>query len=170
MDRHRPRTTTLLVSLIVLAFFIVHRAPTSDALYAQASWRGLVVEPEQCCAPYDAGDYRYPQSVEDRIVAQLGGVYGSLHRTVVREPIRDGHRAYRRPLRGARQRPVRRGFSNQAAVRHRSTEPHAGRTARESIPEGRPRCGRVAPCTEPLLVRGPGDRGLTTIQAHHRPA
>ena len=38
------------------------------------SWRGLVVAPERRCSPYDAGDYRYPQSVEDRIVAELGGV------------------------------------------------------------------------------------------------
>ena len=28
------------------------------------------------CSPYDADDYRYPQSVEDWIVAELGGVYG----------------------------------------------------------------------------------------------
>ena len=46
------------------------------ALHAQTSWRGLVVAPEQRCSPYDADDYRYPQSVEDRIVAELGGVYG----------------------------------------------------------------------------------------------
>ena len=38
-----------------------------------AAW---VVAPEQRCSPYDADDYRYPQSVEDRIVAGLGGVYG----------------------------------------------------------------------------------------------
>ena len=43
---------------------------------AQTSWRGLVVAPEARCAPYDADAYRYPQSVEDRIVADLGGVYG----------------------------------------------------------------------------------------------
>ena len=32
---------------------------------AQTSWRGLVVAPESRCSPYDADDYRYPQSVED---------------------------------------------------------------------------------------------------------
>ena len=36
----------------------------------------LVVAPEQRCSPYDVDDYRYPQSVEDRIVDELGGVYG----------------------------------------------------------------------------------------------
>ena len=80
MHRDRSRSTTSLVLvpaiLGVLAFVIVVRVPTSDAVHAQASWRGLVVAPEQRCAPYDAGDYRYPQSVEDRIVAQIGGVYG----------------------------------------------------------------------------------------------
>ena len=39
-------------------------------------WRGLQVALEYRCSPYDADDYRYPQSVEDRITAQLGGVYG----------------------------------------------------------------------------------------------
>ena len=40
----------------------------TDHAAAQASWRGLVVAPEARCAPYDAAAYRYPQSVEARIV------------------------------------------------------------------------------------------------------
>ena len=43
---------------------------------AQPSWRGVVVAPESRCSPYNVDDYRYPLSVEDRIVAALGGVYG----------------------------------------------------------------------------------------------
>lgn len=43
---------------------------------AQSSWRGLEVAPERRCSPYDSDEYRYPQSVESRIVAELGGVYG----------------------------------------------------------------------------------------------
>ena len=39
------------------------------------TWRGLVVAPENRCAPYDRSDYRYPQSVEDKIVAALGDVF-----------------------------------------------------------------------------------------------
>ena len=35
-----------------------------------------MVAPEQRCSPYEADEYRYSQSVEDRIVAELGGVYG----------------------------------------------------------------------------------------------
>jgi len=35
----------------------------------------LTVAPEERCAPYDADDYRYPQSVENDIVRDLGGIY-----------------------------------------------------------------------------------------------
>ena len=45
--------------------------PTSPT----ASWRGLVVAAENRCSRYDADDYAYSPSVEDRIVAQLGGVF-----------------------------------------------------------------------------------------------
>ena len=38
-------------------------------------WRGLVVAPEERCAPYNADEYSYPQSVESRIADSLGGVY-----------------------------------------------------------------------------------------------
>ena len=41
------------------------------------TWRGIVVAPEHRCAPYDSDDYRYSQSVEQRIVAGMGGIiYG----------------------------------------------------------------------------------------------
>ena len=77
MNKHRSQTIRSLVFgtgvLIVVALILQHRVPTSDTVHAQASWRGFVVAPEQRCAPYDADDYRYPQSVEDRIVAQFGG-------------------------------------------------------------------------------------------------
>ena len=40
------------------------------------TYRGIAVAPERRCAPYDRADYRYPQSIEPRIVKSLGGVYG----------------------------------------------------------------------------------------------
>jgi len=45
---------------------------------AQDKWNGLVIQPENRCAPYDKSEqYPYPQSVEDDIVRQMGGrVYG----------------------------------------------------------------------------------------------
>ena len=46
-------------------------------VFSAADWRGLVVAPEHRCAPYDSDDYRYSQSVEQRIVADMGGIiYG----------------------------------------------------------------------------------------------
>lgn len=39
-------------------------------------YRGIEVAPERRCAPYDRDDYRYPQSVEARIVASIGRIYG----------------------------------------------------------------------------------------------
>jgi hypothetical protein len=45
---------------------------------AQSTWRGLIVEPENRCTPYDKkSQYPYPQSVEDVIVANMDGrIYG----------------------------------------------------------------------------------------------
>ena len=37
-------------------------------------WRGIVVAPEDRCSPYDSDDYPYSQSVEQRIVAGMGGI------------------------------------------------------------------------------------------------
>ena len=40
-------------------------------------WNGLVVAAEDRCSPYDSDDYPYSQSVEERIVAEMGGIiYG----------------------------------------------------------------------------------------------
>ena len=38
-------------------------------------WRGLTVADEDRCSPYDAADYRHSASVEDDIVARLGGIF-----------------------------------------------------------------------------------------------
>jgi hypothetical protein len=40
-----------------------------------STWRGIVIADENRCSPYDSGDYSYPQSVEDDIIASLGGIY-----------------------------------------------------------------------------------------------
>ena len=59
------------------------RALTGAALAAAVTltsaaeiYRGIEVAPEHRCAPYDRGDYRYSQSLEPRIVASIGKVYG----------------------------------------------------------------------------------------------
>ena len=40
------------------------------------TWHGLVVAPEHRCSPYQRSDYRYSQSVKQRIVALIGALYG----------------------------------------------------------------------------------------------
>ena len=45
------------------------------ASLAEGTWRGLVIAPEHRCSTYDSDDYRYPQSLEARIVAGLGDIY-----------------------------------------------------------------------------------------------
>ena len=68
----RAATTAIgLLAALATAAATPARARTQDA-----TWNGLVVAPEVRCSPYDSRDYRYSQSVEDRIVRSLGGVYG----------------------------------------------------------------------------------------------
>ena len=51
--------------------------PPTPASSPISMWRGVVVADEDRCSPYDSDDYRYSQSVEDRIVADMGGIiYG----------------------------------------------------------------------------------------------
>ena len=42
---------------------------------AESHWRGIEIRDESRCSPYDRSDYRYPQSVEDDIIEELGGIY-----------------------------------------------------------------------------------------------
>ena len=39
------------------------------------NWSGLKIAPEYRCTPYNRDDYRYPQSVEPKIVEKYGGIY-----------------------------------------------------------------------------------------------
>ena len=59
-----------LITLWAVAFviFLPHVATAEE-------WRGLVVAPEERCAPYEASEYSYPQSVESPIADSLGGSY-----------------------------------------------------------------------------------------------
>ena len=58
-----------------LILILLGLTPTFAAA-AGDTYRGLLVAPENRCSRYDPDDYRYPQSVEARLVAQLGAVYG----------------------------------------------------------------------------------------------
>ena len=60
----------------VLALLAGAVATPAPAQAQDATWNGLVIAPEARCSPYDSDDYRYNQSVEDRIIRNLGGIYG----------------------------------------------------------------------------------------------
>lgn len=40
------------------------------------TWRDLTIAPESRCSPYDRENYRYPQSIEEKIVDGIGKIYG----------------------------------------------------------------------------------------------
>ena len=56
--------------------FIVCAALLWSGVASAETWRGLTVASENRCSPYRARDYSYPQSLEPRIVAEIGKVYG----------------------------------------------------------------------------------------------
>ena len=64
---NRPRVGLIWPFLVLLLL--------GSPLQSEEVWRGLTVAPEARCSPYDPADYPYPQSIEDRIIAELGGVY-----------------------------------------------------------------------------------------------
>lgn len=67
---------TAAVLLAVLTFAAAGIANGGRASGAE-TWSGLVIAPENRCAPYDRDDYPYSQSVEAEIVAAMGGrIYG----------------------------------------------------------------------------------------------
>ena len=77
MIRRSPAGNTRRCSSRVLRFAVVLAAFALIGSASAETWRGLAVAPEHRCSPYDKKrDYPYPQSVEQEIVRQLGGVYG----------------------------------------------------------------------------------------------
>ena len=68
--------TTVAVLMVLGGLSTVNQHASFSAVHAQTAWRGLVIVPERRCAPYEADEYRYSQSVEDRIIDELGGIYG----------------------------------------------------------------------------------------------
>lgn len=67
------KSTVIVVAALVFTNSLLWHA---QPLPAQQTWRGLVVASENRCAPYNRKDYPYSQSVEDRIISSLGGIYG----------------------------------------------------------------------------------------------
>ena len=48
---------------------------TPSSTSSSTVWRGIVIAEEQRCSPFTQEDYSYSQSVEDDIIARLGGIY-----------------------------------------------------------------------------------------------
>ena len=133
-------------------------------------WRGIVLAPEHRCSSYDSDDYRYSQSVEPRIVAQLGGiVYGpytgryftdtgqtDIEHIVARSEAHDSGLC-------AASAATRRRFA--ADLRNLTL---AGPSVNRQ-PENREGCGRVVAAVESVLVRSAHRRGAARIPAYHRP-
>ena len=57
-----------IAAVITCGLLLTLKQPTPRS----ESWRGLMVAPEQRCAPYNRRDYPYPSSLEPRIVETLG--------------------------------------------------------------------------------------------------
>ena len=70
------RNTAAATAVGVLAVLATALVTPDQARAQHGTWNGLVVAPEMRCSPYDSDDYRYSQSVEDRIIRDLGGIYG----------------------------------------------------------------------------------------------
>lgn len=47
----------------------------ADAVDQDQTWRGLRIAPENRCSEYDRGNYPFPASLEEEIVAELGQIY-----------------------------------------------------------------------------------------------
>ena len=113
--------------------------PTATATADSGTWRGLVVAAERRCSPYDADDYRLFAVRRAAHRCKHGRHHlRPVYRNMVRQHIQDRHRAHRRTLRGPRQRSLRSGCRNEAAVRLRPAEPDVGQ------PCGEPFARRVA--------------------------
>lgn len=71
---------TIATALAAATTIIAATSPRGHAQEEDTTWRGLTVEPENRCAPYDRDDYAYPQSreqnIQDELGATAGGWYG----------------------------------------------------------------------------------------------
>ena len=143
--------------------------PTTPTTTPQTgAWRGLTIAPEDRCSPYDSDDYRYPQSVEDDIVRDLGGIYSPYTCETFRLRHADRHRAHRRPIRGARLGLVLGRRRHADGVRARPAEPDPGIALAEPLAEERQGRGRVYAGPEPLLVRADGRGCPAEVRADYR--
>ena len=136
---------------------------------AAETWRGLAVVPERRCAPYDSRDYAYSQSMEARIVGDLGMVrspytercFASTRDTDI-EHIVARSEAHDSGLCAA-DAITRRRFSSDL-LNLTLASPMVNRGQKID-----PRCRRLVTTTESMLVRRACHRSAPQIRSHHRP-
>ena len=137
---------------------------------ASATYRGIEVAPERRCAPYDRDAYRYPQSVEDRIIERLGGIHGPYTGRCFASKRETDIQHMVAGLGGARQRHVRPQRRREARIRQRPRQPDPCRPLGEPPPEARQGRRGVVAGAQHLLVRRHHPRGAPQIRADHRRA
>ena len=163
--------TALLAVFAIAAVGIAH----GGQAFGAETWHGLVIAPEHRCAPYDRDDYPYSRSVEDRIVATMGGrVYGPYTgryflsaRSTDIEHIVAVSEAHDSGLCAADQ-TVRRRFASDL-LNLTLAAPEVNRCGSG----GKMRLrflSRLAAADEPLLVRGAHRRSQACVRFDCRPA
>ena len=76
-SRNEPRSPEPPTTTQTAATATPQATATAPAVSGAGTWSGLEVAAENRCAPYDADDYPYSQSVEQLIVGDMGGIiYG----------------------------------------------------------------------------------------------
>lgn len=69
------RSATGLLVLFMLVGVLLSVKGCTEPAYAHETWRGLVVAPEDKCTPYEEEDYRYPQSLKQKLWLAIGAPY-----------------------------------------------------------------------------------------------
>ena len=83
---HRLARRLRPVTLVSTAFALLATLVPVGSVSAE-TWRGLTIAPENRCSPYNRQrDYRYPPSIEQKIVSRLGKVYGPYTGTCFSSP------------------------------------------------------------------------------------
>ena len=138
--------------------------PTDPACVLQGLER-LVVADEVRCAPYDRSDYPYSQSIEDRIIEQLGGIwspytgerFSSKHQTDIEHmvAVSEAHDSGLCAADAATKVRYASDLLNLTLASPAVNRSQKGREGRR----------RVAAAEEPLLVRRPCDCSAREIRA-----
>ena len=146
-------------------------APTTPVTSVpDGTWRGLTIAPEDRCSPYEADDYSYPQSVEDDIVRELGGIFSPYTCESFESDTETDIEHIIARSGGARFRSVQRRQRDPAGLRPRPADnlTLASPSSLNRSAEKRQGRGGVDAEPEPLLVRTDGRGRQVEVRTEHR--